>query len=81
MKNMAFNKNQIKKILYKEKPIASYFKTIPNSSDDVEDGSIIYKAVTSVSDLYFQIPFKDRPVNLNLDEPAQLLIRWLEVTE
>lgn len=74
---MAFNKNQIKKILYKEKPIASR-----HSYDLTMNGGIYtYVTETSVGKFLFKIPEADKPVNLNLDEPAQLLIRWLEVTE
>lgn len=74
---MAFNRNQIKKILYKEKPIASKV-----SYDlTMRGGFYTYVAKTSVGNVFFRIPESDAPNNLNDDEPAQLLNRWLEIKE
>lgn len=76
---MAFNKNQIKKILYKEKPIAS--KVFFKGAGGAAEISDIYETTTSVGKFRFIIPIADRPANLQIDEPAQLLIRWLEIQE
>lgn len=74
---MAFNRNQIKKILYKEKPIASKV----NYDLTMKGGIYTYLAKTSVGDIIFKIPESDMPANIGIDEPAQLLIRWLEIEE
>lgn len=74
---MAFNKNQIEKILYKEKPIA----TLVSYNLDMSGGFYTYTAETSVGRVFFRIPESDRPENLQQDEPAQLLRRWLDIKE
>lgn len=71
------DKNQIKKILYKEKPIAK--RVIPKGAGGSAEISYIYETETSIGKVRFNIPIIDSPVNLQLEEPAQLLIRWMEI--
>ena len=65
----------LKKVLYKEKPMAKWVNTEPN-------GSLSYIAETSIGDVYFHIPVDEvisddgRKIFSN-EEPAQLLIRWI----
>lgn len=62
--------NEIKKVLYKEKPTA-YFKQI-------EKSIITYHCNTSLGDVYFEVPFSDiGDVPFKLTMEAQLLICWL----
>ena len=66
---------ELKKVLYKEKPMAKYV-----SSN--EDRSISYIAETSKGDVYFNVPFNesisdDGKEIFGIEEPAQLLIRWI----
>lgn len=71
---MALDKNEIKKVLYKEKPAAiKYFH------DVTMKGSIhSYKAETSIGLVKFEVPEKDMGQKIfNNEEPAQLLIRWI----
>jgi len=66
--------NQIKKALYKEKPIAGRAK------DEVSINTILnvlYFAVSSLGKHLFIIPKTDAE-NFKEKEPAQLLIRWLD---
>ena len=77
---MAFNRNQIKKILHKEKPIASLcheFKTIIPEYDYSD--YYYYSCMTSVGEFKFKIPKNEAPKNIGIDEPAQLLVKWLEI--
>lgn len=79
---MAFNANQIKKILYKEKPIASLYdesKSIIPEANHTD--YYYYSCMTTVGEFKFKIPKNDAPNNISIDEPAQLLIRWLEIEE
>lgn len=70
----AHRKNEIKKSLYKEKPVAERV--------DITEGNHLYKAyIGSGGDeerLYFNVPESEMGENLFEDKiPAQLLIRWL----
>lgn len=66
------NTNDIKKILYKEKPSAKLsFKS---------ETAVVYQATTSVGTLLFEVPVSEAK-NFNNDEPAQLLIRWLVIPQ
>lgn len=71
----------LKKILYKEKPIAYM-------SDDGVSGIrgasavtiVTYKANTSVGLVQFCVPTHEMGEKMfGLEEPAQLLIRWIEI--
>lgn len=68
------NTNEIKKALYREKPIARKY-----SYNLVMEGGVMhYKTILSNGvKVYFKIPVRDAPENLAEEEPAQLLIRWL----
>lgn len=69
------NSNEIKKALYKEKPIARYQKTIGLETDNPIH---IYKCQTSLGYHYFNIPDSEMGDNkFNLREMAQYLIRWI----
>ena len=61
--------NEIKKVLYKEKPIANYF--------GAKENSFLYSARTSIGQIWFEVP-KEESGNFKLEEPAQLLIRWIK---
>ena len=65
--------NEIKKILYKEKPTARL------TGKELTNKGLIYHyaANTSAGTFHFEIPEKDKPESLEKQEPAQLLIRWL----
>ena len=69
-------KDKIKKVLYKEKPIAK--QTVIN-----EDSTIEYTTTTSLGEHKFIINPKDNELNEGhllsdaKEIPAQLLIRWL----
>ena len=60
--------NEIKKALYKEKPIA---EKVMNQDDNV-----VYVCETSIGNVKFVIP-NIEAVNFEKKEPAQLLIRWI----
>ncbi|GEM_PF-2766202 len=69
--------NEIKKALYKEKPVAKVI------FGEVYNGELYhyYEAETSIGTATFKIPNSDMGDKIfNSNEPAQLLIRWL-VTE
>jgi len=69
--------NQIKKVLYKEKPIAEAIRSVAYTATG-EQGQE-YKADTSLGKVRFVVPFSDKPLNgFKSEEQAQLLIRWLE---
>ena len=67
---------EVKKALYKQKPIANYV--------GYEDESLIYEA--SLNDgtvIHFEIPYEESRTEDNIaifqkEEPAQLLIRWIK---
>lgn len=68
--------NEIKKVLYKEKPIA---RTNVNLSHNGETVAKSYLATGSLGDHYFKVPLSEMGETPFEDEmPAQLLIRWLE---
>lgn len=71
----SFNRNQLKKILYKEKPVAYLREFV----EDENNGYYTYLAETTVGLVEFNIPKEDAPENLDGHEKAQLLIRWLVV--
>lgn len=60
--------NDIKKILYKEKPTAKLIGEV--------GGTKHYLAETSIGGIGFQIPFEEGK-DFQEQEPAQLLIRWI----
>lgn len=60
--------NEIKKVLYKEKPIAEKLY----NQDNLE----IYGCDTSLGRVLFAIPISES-TGFKSKEPAQLLIRWL----
>ena len=65
-------KNEIKKALYKEKPIAKF--------QMIRMGSAYYKTETSLGDVNFVIPTNDMGEADFLPEmDAKLLIRWIEI--
>lgn len=65
-------KNEIKKALYKEKPIAMFRV---NCADYKSYGT----KLTEGTIIRFKIPFKDIGDNVFENEiPAQLLIRWID---
>lgn len=73
--------NEIKKALYKEKPLAwSNAELIKTATG--ERVSKAYKCTTSLGDHYFEVPFSEMGETTFEDEmPAQLLIRWLNKSE
>lgn len=65
-------KNEIKKILYKEKPEAV------NITKDMGAEVITYRCITSAGKSYFEVPVSEMGENVFANiMPAQLLIRWL----
>lgn len=65
-------KNELKKLIYKEKPVA-YFKMIRLEN-------AYYKSMTSLGEVNFAIPVSDMGDADFLPEmDAKLLLRWLEV--
>lgn len=73
------NLNEIKKALYKEKPIA---KEIDNGRSGIRGSSAItmsrYRAKTSLGDIDFCVPHHEMgEKNFEKEIPAQLLIRWI----
>lgn len=62
------NKEEIKKVLYKEKPMAEKLYG--------EDNNDIYVCDTSIGRVLFCIPITES-ATFNRKEPAQLLIRWI----
>ena len=69
--------NQIKKLLYKEKPIAERWSTeVMGMSKQVL--SYYYLANISIGEVKFQVPVEEMgDVEFKQYEPAQLLIRWI----
>lgn len=66
--------NEIKKVLYKEKPIAKSLKTVGIFDSE----TYIYYALTSLGLIEFKVPLSEMGENIFDDEvPAQLLIRWI----
>lgn len=62
---------EIKKILYKEKPIAKKQKSrmLPKTH-------LHYHCITSLGEIKFKIPIEEG-FNFEDEMPAQLLIRWI----
>lgn len=60
----------IKKALYKEKPLAE--KRVINDGN----GNVIYSCETSLGEVIFCIPTEEAK-DFGNREPAQLLIRWI----
>lgn len=68
------NTNEIKKVLYKEKPVAILCKPFLGSNNQVKN----YRASTSLGIIYFTVPFSEMGEKIFEDElPSQLLIRWM----
>ena len=68
--------NDIKKILYKEKPLAKLIRTV----SDKNGFFYYYKAKTSLGIISFKIPNKEVVKTLfDKQMPAQLLIRWINL--
>lgn len=64
-------KNEIKKILYREKPLAT--------RTQVYDQVCFYEANTSLGKVEFEIPYREMGnKEFMFQEPAQHLIRWLK---
>lgn len=65
------NKIEIKKALYKQNPTAKF--------GFIQNGTAYYTAYTTDYKLEFEIPIKDMGEGkFATEEPAKLLIRWLE---
>ena len=65
------NTNEIKKVLYKEKPLAKKYA-------QPENKSFYYKVDTSIGEVRFNVPISEMGDNLFESEiSAQLLIRWI----
>jgi len=62
------NLEEIKKVLYKEKPLADKLYN--------EDNFEIYGCDTSLGRVIFRIPISESG-DFKRQEPAQLLIRWI----
>lgn len=72
-------KEEIKKVLYKEKPLAVEIETISGGGEVSDSGIASYKTETSLGKVSFKIPYSEMGVERFEEEvPAQLLIRWLE---
>lgn len=65
------NTTEIKKVLYKEKPMAEQLYN--------EDNKVIYGCDTSLGRVLFCIPIREAS-EFKRKEQAQLLIRWLDVS-
>jgi hypothetical protein len=63
-------RNDIKKQLYREKPIANYVMSTDN-------GLVLYRTKVGNVSVLFKIPYKES-VGFEKEMPAQLLIRWME---
>ena len=64
--------NEIKKFLYKEKPLA---RRVENAGDDKR---YTYHVLLNHEDIFFDVPISDMGEKIFDEEiPAQLLIRWL----
>lgn len=74
------NINEIKKALYKEKPIAKATRSISYTQDG-ELGQE-YLADCSLGRVRFVVPMKDKSLEgFKSEEQAQLLIRWLYIIQ
>ena len=70
------NITEIKKVLYKEKPIAEFVGRQFNGDNTVL--GFLYDAKTSTEVIHFTIPVADAVESMFRfeDQPSQLLIRW-----
>lgn len=69
--------NEIKKALYKEKPIAHLTRSTGYTKDGEE--GVIYTTDTSLGKIKFVMPYSEKPEGgYKNEEPAQLLIRWIQ---
>lgn len=64
----SFQRNEIKKVLHKEKAVA----TLKWENDTYST----YSAITSIGIIYFNIPINES-IDFTEEEPAKLLIHWL----
>ena len=63
-------KNEVKKLLYKEKPIATRTQEL--------DQVCFYEAETTKGKITFEVPYREMgETEFSSKEPAQLLIRWI----
>lgn len=76
--NLIMKTDEIKKVLYKEKPVAKYVRSTSHPILRVVT-DYIFEAQCSIGKVRFVIPVADMPVFLSEanTEEAQLLIRWL----
>ena len=73
------NPNEIKKLLYKQKPFAKIIEVnFPQGThqEPIHTYSTKIQMQNQYIELFFDIPSKEAK-NFNEQEPAQLLIRWL----
>lgn len=69
---------KIKKLLYKNKPIAIKVGEYGDYESNKMEGAI-YATNTALGDIEFYIPYADMgDKEFNDEEPAQLLIRWMK---
>ena len=69
---------EIKKALYKEKPVAVELETISGGGEVSDGGIATYIANTSLGNVVFRVPYSEMGEEKFEEEvPAQLLIRWL----
>ena len=73
---MVMNKNEAKKVLYREKPVAKMLP-LPNGAI-ARKGIIQYRAETSAGEILFDVDVADMgDADLFPEMPAQLMIRYL----
>lgn len=71
-------KSEIKKALYKEKPIAKYNGTKNSLSYPVISSDGYATKLNDGTDVFFLVPHKEMGENhFEKEMPAQLLIRWM----
>ncbi|MDB5144209.1 MAG: hypothetical protein JWQ66_2922 [Mucilaginibacter sp.] len=73
--------NALKKVLYKEKPIAyKVGDTLTGTGGASATDYFYYRAKTSLGDIQFGVPTHEMGESFFKDEePAQLLIRWFHL--
>lgn len=72
------NLTEIKKTLYKEKPVAWQINDETKTIDNKSVKLITYKTECSIGTILFTVPTNDMGDKLFDNElPAQLLIRWI----
>ncbi len=73
-------KEEIKKALYKEKPLATEIETISGGGEISDIGIATYEAQTSLGKVTFRVPYSEMGEERFEEQlPAQLLIRWLNI--